>query len=329
MKILKSTFWLLTLISLFGFPASRLVGQETGDDPKPAEAAEAGETAEEEVAEDTVESVAAEWQELSIEYSKKMRAASTDDRAAIAAEKPRINDYVERMMVLANNDVASEDGKKALMWIITNGRGVAGDEATDLMIEHHSDAPEMAVVVMGMSRETPTEASLALLDNLAADSPSERVRGVASYARVLQLKQGYTMWTYYGDLLAKSEKMSEEEVEAANRGKNLDEIRTRANRFRDAMPADLQEMYADESTFNTEIEAAFVKVVENFGSIKLTDADDSPTFGDRVESELFELRFLTVGKEAPEIEGEDVDGVTFKLSDYRGKVVVIDFWGDW
>ena len=31
----------------------------------------------------------------------------------------------------------------------------------------------------------------------------------------------------------------------------------------------------------------------------------------------------------PEIKGEDVDGKSFKLSDYRGKVVVIDFWGDW
>ena len=33
--------------------------------------------------------------------------------------------------------------------------------------------------------------------------------------------------------------------------------------------------------------------------------------------------------EAPDIIGHDLDGVPFKLSDYRGKVVVIDFWGDW
>jgi hypothetical protein len=32
---------------------------------------------------------------------------------------------------------------------------------------------------------------------------------------------------------------------------------------------------------------------------------------------------------APEIAGEDLDGVPFRLSDYRGKVVVLDFWGDW
>jgi C-terminal processing protease CtpA/Prc len=36
-----------------------------------------------------------------------------------------------------------------------------------------------------------------------------------------------------------------------------------------------------------------------------------------------------VGEKAPEIQGEDVDGKQFKLSEYRGKVVLIDFWGDW
>jgi len=36
-----------------------------------------------------------------------------------------------------------------------------------------------------------------------------------------------------------------------------------------------------------------------------------------------------VGDVAKEIEGEDIDGQRFKLSDYRGKVVVLDFWGNW
>ncbi len=38
---------------------------------------------------------------------------------------------------------------------------------------------------------------------------------------------------------------------------------------------------------------------------------------------------LAVGQPAPEIVGEDLTGVAFKLSDYRGKVVVLDFWGHW
>jgi thiol-disulfide isomerase/thioredoxin len=36
-----------------------------------------------------------------------------------------------------------------------------------------------------------------------------------------------------------------------------------------------------------------------------------------------------VSQAAPEIEGEDQDGKPMKLSDYRGKVVLIDFWASW
>ena len=36
-----------------------------------------------------------------------------------------------------------------------------------------------------------------------------------------------------------------------------------------------------------------------------------------------------VGNSAPEIEGNDLDKVAFKLSDYRGKVVMLDFWAGW
>lgn len=53
------------------------------------------------------------------------------------------------------------------------------------------------------------------------------------------------------------------------------------------------------------------------------------TFGAMAEAPLFEIRNLSVGATAPEIEGNDLDGVAFKLSDYRGKVVVLDFWGHW
>jgi len=44
---------------------------------------------------------------------------------------------------------------------------------------------------------------------------------------------------------------------------------------------------------------------------------------------LFEMTNLQVGCEAPEIEGKDADGVSFKLSDYRGKHVIVIFWGGW
>jgi hypothetical protein len=36
-----------------------------------------------------------------------------------------------------------------------------------------------------------------------------------------------------------------------------------------------------------------------------------------------------VSRAAPEIVGKDLDGKPMKLSDFRGKVVMLDFWGDW
>jgi cytochrome oxidase Cu insertion factor (SCO1/SenC/PrrC family) len=38
---------------------------------------------------------------------------------------------------------------------------------------------------------------------------------------------------------------------------------------------------------------------------------------------------LEIGQIAPDIAGEDLDGKPFKLSDYHGKVIVLDFWGNW
>lgn len=56
-----------------------------------------------------------------------------------------------------------------------------------------------------------------------------------------------------------------------------------------------------------------------------SDAELANEFRDQ----LYLLRHLSVGRTAPEIEGEDLDGKKFKLSDYRGKVVVLTFWAFW
>ena len=38
---------------------------------------------------------------------------------------------------------------------------------------------------------------------------------------------------------------------------------------------------------------------------------------------------LIVTQPAPDFTATDQDGVEFKLSDYRGKVVILTFWGFW
>jgi hypothetical protein len=89
----------------------------------------------------------------------------------------------------------------------------------------------------------------------------------------------------------------------------------------------------------SEAEAAkrFARAATYFTEVAKTYADVSTPdrrarLGDRAASELtriHNLPNLKVGKTAPDITGEDLDGKRFKLSDYRGKVVVLDFWGHW
>jgi hypothetical protein len=72
-----------------------------------------------------------------------------------------------------------------------------------------------------------------------------------------------------------------------------------------------------------EVEGILVSAAEKFGNEKLPG---DGTVAERARAELFEIRSLSVGKEAPDIEGGDQDGKQFKLSDYRGEVVLLDFW---
>ncbi len=61
----------------------------------------------------------------------------------------------------------------------------------------------------------------------------------------------------------------------------------------------------------------------------LETVEDSRSLRGLAENLLDEASRLEPGLQAPDIEGADLDGVPFKLSDYRGKVVLLDFWGDW
>jgi hypothetical protein len=74
-----------------------------------------------------------------------------------------------------------------------------------------------------------------------------------------------------------------------------------------------------------EAEALLERASRDFGGVRTPSGG---TVGERAQSELFEIRNLVVGKKAPEMEGQDQDGRRFRLSDYRGKVVLIDFWSE-
>lgn len=54
-----------------------------------------------------------------------------------------------------------------------------------------------------------------------------------------------------------------------------------------------------------------------------------PKHADLIKTNLYRVENLTIGRIAPNIKGEGIDGKSMELEQYRGKVVVIDFFGDW
>lgn len=74
----------------------------------------------------------------------------------------------------------------------------------------------------------------------------------------------------------------------------------------------------------------YTKVTKEFAEAQTPDGKHK--LGDKAEIELIRIKNipnLIVGNSAPEIEGVDLHGEKMRLSDYRGKVVLLDFWGHW
>jgi cytochrome oxidase Cu insertion factor (SCO1/SenC/PrrC family) len=72
--------------------------------------------------------------------------------------------------------------------------------------------------------------------------------------------------------------------------------------------------------------AAYAELAKDFAD--LADARGR-SYAQIAEETLFEYDHLQVGMVAPDFEAIDENGQKFKLSDYRGKVVMLDFWGIW
>jgi hypothetical protein len=74
-----------------------------------------------------------------------------------------------------------------------------------------------------------------------------------------------------------------------------------------------------------EAEQQFEDVVAKYGDVSY----EGKSLKKSAQALLFQIRNLSIGMAAPDIEGTDSDGKSFKLSNYRGKVVVLDFWARW
>ncbi len=75
--------------------------------------------------------------------------------------------------------------------------------------------------------------------------------------------------------------------------------------------------------------AEFSEIPYNPGTNTLAGliyAAQDRTLGDVARERLDKRSTLALGRPAPEIEGEDLDGQPLKLDDYRGQIVVLHFW---
>jgi hypothetical protein len=197
---------------------------------------------------------------------------------------------------VAMTEPKSDTATKALEWVLTIPRSYyhpAGKLAMQLAAEHHATSPKGGKIIAFLGRFTPPEKS----------HPEEHEAAMAFIQAVIAKNPDRTTRGQAVMAVASQAKRKFSEAEY-RKSKDVDELAAGA-------------------------EKAFEAVVKDYGDCPYSARKDAVTLGELAKRELFELRFLRIGKVAPQIEGEDLDGVKFKLSDYRGKVVVIDFWGDW
>lgn len=80
----------------------------------------------------------------------------------------------------------------------------------------------------------------------------------------------------------------------------------------------------DPDALMAQAEAAFERIIKEYA--ELGDGRGG-TLGQEARDELNEIRNLVPGKPAPEVTGSDIDGRPMRLSDHRGRVVLLAFWG--
>jgi thiol-disulfide isomerase/thioredoxin len=78
---------------------------------------------------------------------------------------------------------------------------------------------------------------------------------------------------------------------------------------------------ANAEKYGAQAERFYVRLLGQYADLKGTISEAGP--------ELFEVRHLAVGKEAPDISGQDSAEKKLRLRGFRGKVVLLDFWADW
>jgi hypothetical protein len=257
-------------------------------------------------AQGTVKELLKEHADADKAWLAEYREADEGDRAALRQKRPWPAKWFEKVLQAIEKDPASDAALEGASWILTQraATGLKLDPVIRVLHEHHLAAADLHGVIRSLSR-VPTKASMDLLNSLEAESPHDDIRAVACFFRAIATKRLAAM---------------------VRRGKSDPEVMASYLRPYGRENVDWLESQ-DPAKLEAEAEALYTKVQETPAYAKVPYGRS--TLKEAAKGDLYELRHLSIGKVAPEIEGEDLDGISFKLSDYRGKVVVLDFWGDW
>ncbi len=240
-----------------------------------------------------------------------------------------------------------------------DNRGTYGDEfarAVALLVRHHGDDPKAVCVGLGLSNVLTHRRDVLLMGFYAA-AKGRQAKGLARLAlaeyleRKAQAAAGFRKLqgrqkNHFIGVVAADGKLFEKEVDQSDEEyayqlqlKMCDAVfmRAEAERLYEEVVAE----YADiprMTLMRRKIEALLREPSAKVNGKSLTDADRRKleellaregTLGQEAEARLDEMHNLTIGKPAPEIDGVDFDGKPLKLSSFRGKVVVLVFWGSW
>jgi hypothetical protein len=254
-----------------------------------------------------IEEIKADFEKRQSEFTAKLRSTPAAERQALRAEAPDPAKLNSLMQHVAEQYPQSEAELEALLWIATRSPGGPEfDAAFDQLLAHHASSPKLGPVVTGLGRQLPSPALDQRLQSILDDpNVSREVKGLTHYAR-------HNMQS----MIRRIQTALNEDAEAAS----IESLKTTLG--------DEGFEFVKNYTLPTEEEllAKLESIAKEYADVELRPGT---TLGSTLENEIFEIKFLSIGKTAPDIEGEDIDGVEFKLSDYRGKVVVVDFWGDW
>jgi len=236
-------------------------------------------------------------------FARYQKAKDDAERDAIVQRLPKPEAFAQKLWPLVDAAPADEASGTALVWIVNSVVGRDRQKACALLLAHHLARPEIGDMLQSLVYE-PTAANLAFLERVAKDAASAEVKGKARFAQA---------------------QLCTQIVESAERlgSGAADEQKSLAEQLGAEQVAWLRNV--DRKAFAANAEKLFDQVVAEHADVPMYDS----TLGDLAKSELFEVRNLGIGKVAPDIVGKDADGVPFQLSDYRGKVVVLDFWGEW